>query len=95
MGHMTAIEYERAGVRFSWDGKVTGPKGDDELFAKLRADVLERVPSMRFPVGYEERGTSRCDICKDPMHIGRGGWCSLCTKARRIALKRMEQDGEA
>ena len=94
MKNMTAIDFERCGVVFGGDGSVSGPKDDKELFAKLKEAIHRRVPAMMYPLGFEERGASRCDICKDAMHIGRGGWCALCCKARTIALEKIK-DGKA
>ena len=90
---MTALELMRGGVVFERDAhaSIVALDGPDALVGGAEAEVLRRVDAMRAPPRLAV-ATGRCDACGDAMAPFRGGWCELCTLARRVAVKRAGVD---
>jgi len=84
----TALELRRRGLEFVRDAhcSLVSVRGPVSAATDARAEVSRRVESMRTPPRVEVP-YGHCDACGDPFEPYRGGWCELCTLARRVALK--------
>lgn len=90
MGHLSAADFAREGIRFTRAaGRVAvyGPPRAAHLLAAVRAEVERRMPRL---AGHELPRTSRgygvCETCDDEMPAHVAGMCDLCVLARAKAL---------
>lgn len=58
----------------------------DGMADELRAEIYRRAPAMATPLDNLAR-SGKCSACGDPLPSYQGGWCPLCTAARKVALR--------
>ncbi len=85
----TALNLIARGLEFvrNEHASIVGVRGPKPVCEEARVAVRDRVPSMHHPVYLKVPRAGVCDGCGDRQFVHRGGWCELCTLARRVALK--------
>lgn len=86
----TAIELSRQGLQWVRDAhaSLVSVRGPQSLCAIAQHEVALRVDRMRALARWFPDSAGVCTSCGESLgREGRGGWCELCTLARRVALK--------
>lgn len=85
----TALQLRKNGVSFVRDanGNLTSVRGPESSVAQARSEVERRVSLMASPKTVATKRVGQCETCGDELEAWRGGWCELCTLARRVALR--------
>lgn len=91
----TARELITQGIVFEANahGSLVSISGPVTPLEVARAEVLRRVDAMLTPPVLKVPRVGACSACADPLPPNQGGWCELCTIARRAALKRAHPEG--
>lgn len=87
---MTALELTKRGLQWTRDehASLVSVHGPESLCAIAKREVAARVDRMRSIVPLFPDSAGVCTACGNSLgREGRGGWCELCTLARRVALK--------
>jgi hypothetical protein len=75
------LEFVRAG------GSLITVRGPKSAVAIVQTEVGRRQVAMRNPPQLKVPRVGQCEACGDALEPWRGGWCELCSLARRVALR--------